>query len=74
MILFIQLFIDNKKNRLPKNSKMGYYNNNLNLGVGLNTSFLKQKELRNKLDAYNSNLNCNSSNSNSYHIRKQQYK
>lgn len=27
--------------RLPKSAKLGYYNNNLNMGIGVNTSFLK---------------------------------
>ncbi len=36
-------------------SRMGYYNNNLNLGVGVNTSFLKHRDNHNM----NNNISLN---------------
>ena len=45
-------------NRLSRNGKMGYYNTNLNLGVGVNTSFLNHHH------HHNNNNNTNNAKTN----------
>ncbi|CAF0851698.1 unnamed protein product [Brachionus calyciflorus] len=60
--------------RFPKNGKMGYYNNNLNLGVGVNTSFLARQQQQQQLiqDKHNTTrlIRNTNANRNNYQSRR----